>query len=488
MSNARWHQHSLQQLTKALDAGETSSAALTRHFLARMDQHQQAINAVVARNDAQALATAEQCDAERNSGQLRGPLHGIPMTVKDCYETVGFTACAGAPALAGHQPRTNAPAVQKLIDAGAIIIGKTNVPLFAADFQSYNKVYGTTNNPWDTSRIPGGSSGGSAAALAAGLSTIELGSDIGGSLRNPAHYCGVYSHKPSYGLVSMRGHIPGPPGTLSVSDMAVAGPMSRHPADLRQLLPLLCGAEEPEQRAWSVQLPDCDWPLEKFRVLAWLEDASCPIDSAMQSGLRALCERLRAAGVQVTESAPLDLPTLREHYELFLKMLTAVMGGGAPEKLYKRMKWAARSAKLTGKPPADSMLGYAIGGVQSHRDWLKAVEARERLRMRWEALFEDYDLVLMPVVPTTAIKHQQDGNLFKRRVTVNGQARPYADHMAWISPPMIGGQPVTTAPVALIDGLPYGLQIAGPCFHDLRTIRFAELIRELSPAMSYPLD
>ncbi len=220
------------QLLARMDAGQLSSRALLELQLARVDQCNRSIGAVVALDRDAARQRADAADKARQRGERWGVLHGLPMTIKDTYEVAGMPCTAGAPVYRDHRPQANAWAVQRLLDAGAIVYGKTNVPFMASDIQSYNAVYGTTNNPWDVLRTPGGSSGGAAAALACGLTPLELGSDIGGSIRIPAHFCGVYGHKSSHGIVSLRGHIPGPPGTLAEPDLAVAGPLARSAQDL----------------------------------------------------------------------------------------------------------------------------------------------------------------------------------------------------------------------------------------------------------------
>ena len=199
---------SATDLVAALRKREISSREALDHFLARAERFNPGINAIVAWDIEAARARAGAADAATARGQSWGPLHGLPMTIKDSIEVVGMPTTCGAPELREHRAVVNAPAVQRLLDAGAVLFGKTNLPIYAGDFQSYNEVYGTTNNPWDVTRIPGGSSGGAAAALAAGLTGFELGSDIGGSIRNPAHFCGVYGLKPSWGVVPSRGHIP----------------------------------------------------------------------------------------------------------------------------------------------------------------------------------------------------------------------------------------------------------------------------------------
>ena len=477
MQPADYCDSNLTTTLTALEAGTLTSEALTQALLDRIAERNPAINAVVTMQAESALARARQADHDRAAGQVWGPLHGIPMTIKDGFEVLGMVTASGSPSLKQYQPKENAVAVQRLIDAGAIIVGKTNVPLYCGDFQSYNAVYGTTNNPWDTSRSPGGSSGGAAAALASGMTLAELGSDIGGSIRNPAHFCGVYGHKPSQGIVPTRGHIPGPPGTKGQTDMVVAGPMARSAADLRLLLDVLAGPDALDDEGWQLDLPDCRWEADEFRVLCWFDDPTCPIDTGYRTQLRNAASALRGMGATVTDTPPDELQ-LSQYYPLYMRLLAGVMGGGLPANPFKQMQWAARIGKLTGKTRPDTVPGYAAAATQSHREWLRDNELRHRLRHQWQTLFESYDVVLMPVTPTAAMPHQQAGNLFKRRIQVDGVSRPYADNMAWVAPATLLHLPATVAPIGVADNLPVGVQIVGPYLHDKRTIRAAELLQQ----------
>ena len=242
------------ELTRAIRDRQISSRELLDYLLARAEQVNPALNAIVGWDIDRARAAAVVADEATARGELTGPLHGLPMTVKDVFETEGLVTTAGAPELARYMPRTDAVAVARLKAAGAIIFGKSNTPLYAGDWQTYNDVYGRTNNPWDLSRTAGGSSGGAAAAVAAGMTPLELGSDIGGSIRNPSHYNGVYGHKPSWGIVPVRGHIPGPPGSLVQVDIGVAGPIARSIADLRTALGIMAGPLPQEAAGWRLEL------------------------------------------------------------------------------------------------------------------------------------------------------------------------------------------------------------------------------------------
>ena len=235
------HFKSAVEMVSAIKQGRTTSVELLNLHLDRIQRYNDDINAIVAMNIDDARQRAAEADRAIEEGRDWGLLHGLPMTVKDVFEVVGMPATSGDPKLKGYIPDHNAIAVQRLIDAGAVIFGKTNVPYHASDIQSYNEIYGTTNNPWDLSRTPGGSSGGSAAALAAGLTPLELGSDIGGSVRNPAHYTGVFGHKPTIGVVPRYGHIPPmpgqvPPEVMPAVPLFVVGPLARSAEDFYHVI------------------------------------------------------------------------------------------------------------------------------------------------------------------------------------------------------------------------------------------------------------
>ncbi|MFN2359481.1 MAG: amidase family protein, partial [Marinobacter sp.] len=248
------HYRSAIELVSDLKDGKLTSINVTGAFLDRIRQHNGTINAVVTLDEEKAMEQARKADEALARGEPAGPLHGLPLTLKDTWEVAGMTCTAGAPALKNHVPEKHADVVQRLEDAGAIILGKTNVPIYATDLQSYNKLFGITNNPHNTAHTPGGSSGGAAAALAAGMTPLEVGSDLAGSIRTPAHFCGIFGHKPSRALVSFRGHIPGPPGTESRPDLAEGGPLARSAKDLELLLNVIAGPGERERNSWQLAM------------------------------------------------------------------------------------------------------------------------------------------------------------------------------------------------------------------------------------------
>ena len=477
------HFRSATELSAAIRRREISSRELLELYLARVDKHNPALNAVVTLDAERARTRAAEADQALARGESWGPLHGLPITVKDTFETTGVRTTAGSPTLANHVPTRDAETVKRLRGAGAVIFGKTNTPLFAGDFQSYNAVFGTTNNPWDATRVPGGSSGGSAAALAAGLSGLELGSDIGGSIRTPCHWCGVFGHKPSYGIVPLRGHIPGPPGMLSEPDLAVAGPMARSAEDLDLALGILAGPTDDEATGWRLALPGPRHAdLRSYRVAAWLDDADCPVDTQVGDVLRDTIAALRSAGVRVDETAR-PFPSLGEVVELYLSLLWPAMIGGYPEELFDAL---ARHGDAN--PEDRSAFGrMARYGTQRFRDWARANEARAQLRSRVASFFRDFDVLLTPVNLVPAIPHDHSEPMHDRVIRVNGVERSYLDILSWIAPATLCFLPASSAPVGSTrGGLPVGVQIVGPYLEDRTSIDFARRLGELRGGFTPP--
>ena len=469
-------------LAKALRAGELGSRELLEQYISRVERLNPKVNAVVAVDLERARRRADEADAQRKRGSLLGPLHGLPMTIKDSLETEGLCTTCGVPELAKHVPSRDATAVARLRAAGAVVFGKTNAPAWAMDVQTYNPVYGTTNNPWDTTRSPGGSSGGAAAAVAAGLTALEMGSDIGGSIRNPSHYCGVYGHKPSYGIVPGRGHLPPPPGTLADTDIGVVGPIARSAEDLALALEVVAGPDEDQAVGWRLALPPPRrGALRDYRVGAWLDDSACPVDDAVRGRLEAVVEALVKAGVRVEKARPIDFA---EAYRDYLRLLLPVTTAGAPDAVIAAL--AEHATQLA--PNADDMQArLARFATQRHRDWLAANEKRQHHRARWAAFFRDHDVLLCPASPVTAIEHDHEGDVFTRTMQVNGMTRPYADQIAWAGVIGMAYLPATVAPAGRSPaGLPVGVQIVGPYLEDRTTLDFARRLAEVAGGFEAP--
>ncbi|HET9612414.1 MAG TPA: amidase [Acidimicrobiales bacterium] len=459
------------ELCRLLRDGDVSSVELLDHLLARVEAHNPHLNAVVALDAERARARAAEADAARRRGESWGPLHGLPMTVKDAFETEGLVTTSGAPELRDHVPDSDADAVARLKAAGAVVFGKTNLPIHAGDLQTFNDVYGRTNNPWAPDRSPGGSSGGSAAALAAGLTGFELGSDIGGSIRNPAHYCGVFGLKPTWGVVPPRGHIPGPPGTLKPADVNVVGPLGRSAADLALGLDVLAGPAGLDAVGWRLDLPPArnGGALPGLRVATWFDDPFAPIAADTRALLDAAAAALAGGGATVTAVEP---PVgLRELVMSWERLVLPVVSMSMPDDV------VAAAVEMAAAPVADDepRTVRAIRAIAArHRDWLRADERRHRHRRLFAQLFEQHDVLLAPVMPTAAIPHDTDRDITAREVDVDGVTRPYLDGLSWNGGIGTLLLPVAVPPVGRTpDGLPVGVQIVAPHLHDRTAIAVA---------------
>jgi amidase len=470
-----WAYRTATELLAALAATQISSVELVDFSIARIEALDKRLNAVVVRDFERARAAAKAADAALARGERR-PLLGLPMTVKESFGVVGLPTTWGNPVFKGWHPSVDALAVTRLKAAGAVVLGKTNVPISLSDWQSYNEVYGTTNNPWDLGRTPGGSSGGSAAALAAGLVPLELGSDIGGSLRAPAHYCGVFSHKPTLDLVPLRGA--GPPGTPPASgrvDLAVAGPMARSAADLALELDVLAGPDELwEGIGYKLSLPPPRHAdLKSFRVLLIDTHPLFPTAASVRAALDRLAQRLGKSGCSVARASPL-LPDLAANARMHVQLLAAFFAADLPVERRRSLEEAARAL------PADddSLMASRLRGTSlSHRDWLMTARLRAGQRERWRNLLTEFDVVLCPPMPTPAFPHDHNEDRRARQLEVDGRQVPYFDQVVWAGPATLLGLPATTAPIDHTDtGLPIGVQIIGGYLEDRTTIAFAGLI------------
>lgn len=470
------HYQSATALAQALRRREIGSRESLEHFAQRIERFNSGLNAVVTLDLDRARAAADAADAAAARGEFKGPLHGLPITVKDTFETAELRTTAGAKIYERHVPSKNAVAVQRLIDAGAVIFGKTNSPAFAADIQTYNDIFGTTNNPWDRARTPGGSSGGSAVAVAAGLTAFEFGSDIGGSIRIPAHYCGVYGLKTTYGIVPSLGQIPGPPGSLAKRDISVAGPLARAADDLDLVLAAVAGPLPEQAVAWRLALPPPRGKrLGDYRIAAWFDDPDFAVDHALRNTLQQTADALRRAGANVDERARPAF-SLRDAFDVFLRLLYPVTTARLPDDAFDKLRdTAARSAPDDASGPAR----FARAAVISHREWLHINETREQLRAACAAFFKQYDVLLAPSSPIPPIPHDHSPDMMARTIAVNGETRWYWDQQAWIGLAGMAYLPATVAPVGLADGLPVGMQIIGPYLEDRTTIDFAKRLAEV---------
>ncbi|MFW6052468.1 MAG: amidase [Desulfosalsimonas sp.] len=475
------------ELAAAIKAGRISSVELLDYYLERVRRLNPGLNAIVQTCEHEAKTLAKKADEKLARGEIWGPLHGVPVTIKDTLEVAGMPCTSGAPALKDHIPKKNAEVVQAYINAGAIVFGKTNVPLYGGDVQSFNKVYGQTNNPWNPERTPGGSSGGAAAALSAGLCTLEIGSDIGGSIRTPAHFCGIYGHKPSYGIVPQKGHIPPPPGIFTGEhttciDIMVVGPLARSIDDISLAMDLLVAPEPAERRARRIQLPEARKKnLKDLKIGLWLDDPVCPVDNSVGDVIQNAVDRLSAKGAHIEDRRPeIDF---KESHECFLSLLAAVMGAGTPDKYF--YKWIEEVKELS-EDDQSYFARHLRGATQLHRDWSLRNTERIKIRQKWADFFKEFDILICPPTPLPAITHDHR-YFYDRRITVNGQQREYNDLIAWAGLVGVAHLPSTVMPVGLNpEGLPVGMQVVGPYLEDRTPIQAAKLFSEILGGFTPP--
>lgn len=445
------------ELAAAIRRKHVSSRELLDLFLDRIDRLDGKVNAVVTRDVDRARAAAAAADSATARRERLGPLHGLPVTIKDAIATEGIRSTGGAVELTGHVPSEDATVVAAIKAAGAIVFAKTNLPRWSGDLQSYNELFGTTNNPHDTTRVPGGSSGGAGASVAAGFTSFEIGTDIGGSVRVPSHFNGVFGLKPSFGVVPQRGYLDHVGGGTTDADINVFGPLARSADDLDLLLDVLA-APPPEQRgAWRVDLPPARPTTAKgLRVALWADDSACAIDTEYRSLIEAAAQSLADQGADVVESRP--RVSFAEQSALFLTMVTAAIVPSFPPE------------------------SQALGGT--HADWLRNNVSRAALVRTWSEWFErdGADVLICPVSPTAAFEHNQEGDFFSRTTTVNGATRPYTDNIGWTGLIGIVGLPSAVPPIGRTSlGLPVGVQVVAPYLHDRQAIAVARLLGTYTP-------
>jgi len=461
-------------LAAAIRTREIGCRELLEHFLERVERHNPTLTAIIVTDFHRARRRADEADAALARGESWGSLHGLPMTVKESFDVVGMPTTWGLTDLKNNVASANALAVDRLLAAGAVIFGKTNVPVLLADSQSYNPVYGTTNNPWDPSLTPGGSSGGAAAALAAGLTGLELGSDIGGSIRNPAHYCGVYGHKPTYGIAPPRGQALY--GNVAASDISVIGPLARSAEDLALALDIIAGPDPIEAAGWRLDLAaPHGTALSDYRIAVMLDDPNCEVDREVQDILHGLVDFLTRHGARVNDRARPDIDTAELH-AVYIKLLRAATSRRLTQEMFERDVGNARRLDHADQSYFARMVR---ANTLSHRDWLAGNEERHRLRLKWADFFRDYDLLLCPVTAGAAYPHDHDheGERWKRMIEINGKPAPTINDLFWAGLCGLVYLPATVAPAGLTaKGLPVGVQIVGPQYGDQSCIAFAGLL------------
>jgi amidase len=478
---------SVVELSTAIARGALASRDVLEFFLDRCASS--TLNAVVTVDADAARTAADRADAAVRGSAALGALHGVPMTVKDAWAVRGMRSTSGLAEFDGEPPNEDAVAVRRLRAAGAVVFGKTNVPPGITGQETANSLFGRTVNPWDPRRTPGGSSGGAAAAVAAGLTALELGSDSGGSVRQPAHCCGIYGHVPTHGLVPLRGHRPQVPfeHVGKDPDLMTAGPLARTADDLQLALDVLVGDDPAVGGGLRFDLPPPRVrALEAARVAIWSDDENFPVDAMVGDCLARAVDELAKAGAVVSEFAPPFSVT--EAWEVGFALWVAGASARTEDDEMYRLRAQTHACGLRGQ--------RARAETMTHRDWLRLDEHRHDLQRRLLTALSDVDVLLCPVIPVTAPPHDSSEDLdavasvddrLERSIEVNGAERAYLDQLTWSVVVGLAGLPSTATPIGLArDGLPVGVQVVGGRYQDRTTIEFARLLAEVVPQPGPP--
>ena len=464
------------QMLQALRQRQLSAVELLALHQRRIERYNRRLNAIVIECFEYAREAAEAADAARARG-ADAPLLGLPITLKESINVRGLLTTAGLPAFAQTQANFDAAATQRLQTAGAVLMGKTNVPPMLADWQTDNEVFGRTNNPWDLARTPGGSTGGGAAALAAGLTPLEVGSDIGGSIRVPAAFCGLYGQRPSDSALPRSGQLPFPPVPNPLGIMGVQGPLARSAADLDLALAVLAGPEGGEEVAWRLAFPPPRHErLSEYRVAVLPPITWVPVDTEIMAAQEELVSRLGRAGAQVQMIQPELLGDLQAHHVLYVSLISAVTGARSPEAERRRLVELSRGY--------DDAFSEARrqGWLASVGDYFAWYGQREQYRAAYRTFFREWDVLLAPITLISAFPHlklawPREAKDFEHTITVNGAAVAYELQLVYPGIATLSGQPATAFPVGLTRaGLPIGLQAIGPYLEDRTPIHFAALL------------
>jgi len=465
---------SARELLRMLAEREISSVELLEHFVQRNEALHPHINAIVTLDIDQAEATAKASDQRRMANEDAGELAGLPMTIKDAIAVQGIRSTGGAVELENHVPAHDAEVVTKIRDAGAVIFGKTNLPRWSGDVQASNEIFGTTNNPWKLDCGPGGSSGGASAALASGLTALDIGTDIGGSVRLPAHFAGVCGHKPSFGVVSQIGYIDHVSYGLSEADVNVFGPLARTVDDLELLFDVIRGPRNDASSGWRLELPNVRGTAKELRVAAWLDDPDCPVSEAVSGVLTDAVTAMESDGISIDRSARPGV-AFNDVRSVGQALISAATSPGRTEEEIAALQELAADSSAS-----PTMRMRAQSSTMSHRDWLLLTEARDNNRRLWAHFFNDFDVLLAPVAFVPAFEHQHEGNLYTRTLTVDGTIRPYSDLIIWTSQFGYVYLPSTVVPAGWTDdGRPVGIQVVGPYLGDRTTLEFARYLETL---------
>ncbi len=459
------------QMAKAIEKKELSAVELLEAHFKQVDEINPQINAIIWQDRQAAVEEARKCDTETAKGHSRGHLHGVPVTVKESFDLKGSPTTWGYLPWKDNIIDTDSDAVARYRNAGAIVYGKTNVPLKLVEWQSFNEIYGTTSNPWDTSRTPGGSSGGSAAAMASGMSALDVGSDIGSSIRNPAHYCGVFGLKPTWNVVSMQGHLP--TGWYGDIDIGAGGPLARSAEDLALAFDTLVGPSRFDASCWRLGLEkDTRNKLADFKVAVMMGDPASPVDSAYLSALEKFAAKIEKAGAIVVWD---QLPEIdsEDHFTTYLKLLGAALSLGATDEevadIIKSLEGLA--------PEIQRVAGNRYAGMDiNHREWLALDNKRRIARLAFDRFFEEFDVILAPVCASAAFIKDEVGPRYTRYIEVNGAPQLEVMQLFWSGYSGVVGLPSVVGPMDKIGHLPVGYQAITGHGKDYTALTFAQCV------------
>jgi amidase len=477
-------------VARLIQSKKISSVELTQLMLSRIFEIDKKINAINVLMYEEAMTNAKKADEMQSRGEILGPLHGVPITIKDSFRIKGVVTTAGNPVLKNYVPEYDAVSVARLKKAGAIILGNTNVPYMLDDHQSFNDIYGRTLNPWNLECSPGGSTGGGAAALAAGLSFLSLGSDTAGSIRIPSHFCGVFGHKPTIDLVPKKGQIPPLPGSLPYKSngLSVAGPLARSAEDLKLLMEICGGPVEPDSVAYSWKLPEIRKSnLRDFKIKYVMDDPLCPVSSEIKPVLDSALRNFGKAGLNMEEGWPATIDREEQYYN-YLYLLHAYVSGGAPDSEIESL----RASTDTDEKSLSKVRAKAF--ANPHKYFKHQESKRLKAREDWQEYFREYDAFVLPVAFVPAFSHIEkpwypnNPDPAKRRILTTPEGeRDYDDILFWISFATLTGLPATVFPIGLTEkGLPVGLQIIGPFLEDATPIYLAGKLSEIAGGIQHP--
>ncbi len=469
------------ELATLIREKKLSSTEILEAYLLQIEKHNQELNAIITLDEENARKRAREADEALAKGEIWGPLHGVPVTIKDAFETKDLRTTSSFKPLENYIPEEDATVVARLREAGAIIIGKTNMPMLALDVQSNSPLFGRANNPWDITRTTGGSTGGGASSISAGFSPLEIGSDIGGSVRIPAHFCGVFSIKPTDHLISLAGHIPEPPGSPNgVRRMGMPGPLTRSIEDLRLALTLLAG---PDGRRWEappVQLaPVPNKPLKEYRI-AWTDSfGGVRASQDTQNTFKKLVKDLKDAGCRVEKVSPRDFD-----FELAWQVYGEIAGAEIGSGMDPISRFFTKLQFYMTKDPTPIKKGYLSGLRLKMTRYVKALTERDKLISELESFLSQWDAWLCPVTVDAAFKHTRMG----KAIEVDGQKMPYyTASMSFTTPFNMTGNPVVVLPAGKTEeGLPIGIQVVGQRWDDMELLATAESITKITGAFQSP--